>query len=75
MRNSSSPIETSEVDLYDRRSKLLTFDTYGYRYVGWYGSHGQLEKLWNIENSGESYNRNYVEFPDADFVAELERKI
>ena len=35
---------------------------------------GKLEKLWNVENSGESYYWNDVEFPDADFMTELERK-
>ena len=46
-------------------------NTYCDGYVGW--ADGKFEKLWNVENSGESYYWNYVEFPDADFVTELER--
>ena len=47
--------------------------TYGYGHVGCLD--GKLEKLWNIENGWESYNGNYVEFPNADFMAKLKGKI
>ena len=49
------------------------FTTYGCRYVGL--TDGKFEKLWNVEDSGEHYNWNYVEFPDADFMTELKNLI
>ena len=48
----------------------MSISTYDNGHVGL--ADRKLEKLWNVENSGESYNGNYVEFPDADFVTELE---
>ena len=52
---------------------MYTFDTYGCGHVGCLD--GKLEKLWNIENGRKRYNGNYVEFPNADFMTKLERKI
>ena len=51
---------------------MNTENFYRQRHVGL--DDGKLEKLWNVENSGESYYWNDVEFPYADFMTELERK-